>query len=84
MLVAKIVVETQPGKANLVATHLGQIKGMASPSADGDHRVTALWKVPDGDTVEGLSEVLQALNPEILQVYPALVGEEDEGAANGH
>jgi hypothetical protein len=77
MLVAKIVVETQPGKATLVATHLGQIKGMAAPSADGDHRVTATWKVPDGDTVEGLCEVLQALNPEILQVYPALV-EEDE------
>ncbi len=50
---------------------------MGSPAADGDHRVTALWKVPEGDTVEGLSEVLQALNPEIVQVYPALVGEED-------
>jgi hypothetical protein len=36
------------------------------------------------DTQRELSEVLQALNPEILQVYPALVGEEDEGAANGH
>ena len=77
MLVAKIVVETQPGKAGLVAQHLGQIKGMSLPAAEGDHRVTALWKVPEGDTVEGLSEVLQALNPEIVQVYPALVGEED-------
>jgi hypothetical protein len=77
MLVAKIVVETQPGKASLVATHLGLIKGMAGPAADGDHRVTATWKVPDGDTVEGLCEVLQALNPEIVQVYPSLVEEED-------
>jgi hypothetical protein len=33
--------------------------------------------VPDCDTVEGLSEVLQAMNPEIVQVYPALVGEDD-------
>jgi hypothetical protein len=77
MLVAKIVVETQPGKAGLVAAHMGQIKGMGRPSPDGDHRVTATWKVPDGDTVEGLCEVLQALNPEIVQVYPALVAEED-------
>lgn len=77
MLLAKIVVETRPGKASLVAEHMGHIKGMGRPSADGDHCVTAMWKVPDGDTLEGLSEVLQALNPEIVQVYPTLVGEED-------
>jgi len=77
MLVAKIVVETLPGKASLVAEHMGHIKGMAASSADGDHRVTATWKVPDCDTLEGLSEVLQALNPEIVQVFPTLVGEED-------
>jgi hypothetical protein len=39
--------------------------------------VTATWKVPEWDNVEGLSEVLQAMNPEIVQVYPSLVGEED-------
>jgi hypothetical protein len=77
MMVAKIVVETQPGKANLVAEHMGSIKGMGSPSADGDHRVNAMWLVPEGDTMEGLCEVLQALNPEILQVYPTLVGQEE-------
>ncbi len=77
MLVARIVVETQPGKANLVAEHMGHIKGMGPPSADGDHRVTATWKVPDGDSLEGLCEVLQALNPEIVQVFPTLDGEED-------
>jgi hypothetical protein len=77
MMVAKIVVETQPGKAHLVAEHMGSIKGMASPSADGDHRVNAVWRVPEGDTMEGLCEVLQALNPEILQVYPTLIGQED-------
>jgi hypothetical protein len=56
---------------------MGQIKGMGRPSPDGDHRVTATWKVPEGDTLEGLCEVLQALHPEIVQVCPALVGEED-------
>ena len=77
MLVARIVVETLPGKANLVAERMGHITGMASPSAEGDHRVTATWKVPDGDTQEGLSEVLQAFNPEIVHVYPTFVGQED-------
>ena len=77
MLVAKLVVETLPGKANLVAEHMGHIRGMGPPSAQGDRRVTAVWKVPDGDTIEGLSEVLQALNPEIVHVSPTLVGEEE-------
>jgi hypothetical protein len=77
MLVARIVVETLPGRARAVAEHLAEIKGMASPAAEGDHRVTATWKVPENDTLEGLSEVLHALDPEILEVYPTMVGEED-------
>ena len=77
MLVASIVVETLPGKALAVAERMGHIQGMGPPSADGDHRVLATWKVPEGGTPEGLSEVLHAMNPEILEVYPTLVGEED-------
>jgi len=77
MLVANIVVETLPGKARAVAERMEQIKGMGSLSADGDRRVVATWKAPDCDTVEGLSEVLQAMNPEIICVYPSMVGEDD-------
>jgi hypothetical protein len=77
MLVASIVVETLPGKARDVVERMGQIKGMAGLAAEGDHRIVATWMVPDSDTVEGLSEVLQAMNPEILQVYPTLMGEEE-------
>ena len=76
MLVANVVVETLPGKARAVAERMEHIKGMGAVSAD-DHRVTATWTVPDCDTVEGLSEVLQAMNPEILCVYPSMVGEEE-------
>ena len=76
-MLANIVVETLPGKAGRRRAH-GPAQGHGQRFlADGDHRVTATWKVPDGDTLEGLSEVLQAMNPEIVQVYPALVGEED-------
>ena len=77
MLVANIVVETLPGKAQAVAERMEQIKGMGALSADGDRRVVATWTVPDCDTVEGLSEVLQAMNPEIICVYPSMVGEEE-------
>jgi len=77
MLIANIVVETLPGKAQAVAERMGRLKGMGVLAAHGDCRVTGTWKVPEWDTVEGLSEVLQAMNPEIVQVYPALVGEEE-------
>ena len=77
MLVANIVVETLPGKARAVAERMEQIRGMGALSADGDRRIVATWTVPDCDTVEGLSEVLQAMNPEIVEVCPTLVVEED-------
>jgi hypothetical protein len=77
MLVADIVVETLPGKAQVVAERMGLLQGMGPPVAEGDHRVRATWRVHDCDTVEGLSEVLQAMNPEIVQVYPALLGQDD-------
>jgi hypothetical protein len=77
MLVANLVVETLPGKARVVAEGMGRIKGMGAPSPDGDHRVLAIWYVPDGDTPEGLVEVLHALLPEIVQVYPTLVDEQN-------
>jgi len=76
MLVATIVVETLPGAAVAVAERMGHIQGMGVPVAEGDHRVVATWRVPDNDTPEGLSEVLHALNPEIVDVYPTLAGEE--------
>jgi hypothetical protein len=68
MLVASIVVETLPGKARIVAEHMGRIRGVASPAADGDHRVTATWTIPETDKLEGLCEVLRAMNPEIVDV----------------
>lgn len=77
MIVANIVVETLPGKARTVAERMEQIRGMGPLCADGDCRVTGTWRVHDCDTVEGLSEVLHAMNPEIVCVYPAMVGEED-------
>jgi len=78
MLVANIVVETLPGMARAVAERMGRIQGMVSPSPEGDHRVVATWKVPESDTLEGLSEVLHAMNPEIVEVYPTLVGDESQ------
>ncbi len=77
MLVTDLVLETLPGAAAAVGERLGSMKGMEAIAVLGDHRITARWKVPDGDTVEGLSEVLQAMNPEIVQVLPTFEGQEE-------
>jgi len=77
MLIASIVVETLPGKARAVAERMEHLKGMGALSEEGDNRVVATWTVPES-AVEGLSEVLQAMNPEIICVYPCMVGEEEE------
>jgi hypothetical protein len=53
------------------------LRGMGALREEGDRRIVADWKVPSTDTTEGISEVLQAMNPEIVTVYPTLVSEED-------
>jgi hypothetical protein len=77
MLVANLVVDTLPGKAQAVAERMGQIKGMGLLSTEGD-RVTGSWKVPDGRTREGIYDVLRAMNPEIVEVYPTMLLSDDE------
>ena len=72
-MVTSLVVETIPGEAAVVAQRMARIPGMETSATESDHRVIATWKVPDYDTLEGLSEVLQALNPEILEVSPTVV-----------
>lgn len=77
MHVTNIVLETQPGRARSVADLVGQIEGMGLLSVEGDHRVLATWRIPEGHhpEPEGLSEVLRAMSDEILEV--ALLGEEE-------
>ena len=77
MLVANIVVETQPGKARSVADIIKHLRGVTLRSVEGDHRVIATWTVPEDQHLEpeGVSEVLQAMSGDILEV--ALTEEEE-------
>ena len=77
MLIARVVVETLPGQVRVVAERMALLTGMGSLLAESDHRLVADWKVPSCDTTEGISEVLQAMNPEIVVVYPTIMNEED-------
>jgi hypothetical protein len=77
VLMARVVVETLPGQARTVAERMSLLSGIGSLSTESDRRIVADWRVPSSDNNEGISEVLQAMNPEILQVYPTLMVEED-------
>ena len=77
MLMTRVVVETLPGQARTVADRMALLRGMGALSAESDHRVVADWRVPSTDTNVGISEVLHAMNPEIVEVYSMLVSEED-------
>lgn len=77
MLVANIVVETQPGTARSVADIIDHLRGLKLRAVEGDHRVIATWTVPEDQHLEpeGVSEVLQAMSCDIVEV--ALTEEED-------
>ena len=67
---ANVILQTVPGKASCVADAIGHVTGMELLAVDGDRRVVAAWRVPDGQAPEpeGISEVLRAISPEILAV----------------
>ena len=72
MLFADLVIETLPGMAPAVGERMGRMKSASGVTAEGDHRIHARWALGDLDHFEGLSEVLQAMNPEIVDVQKAL------------
>jgi hypothetical protein len=72
MLFAHLVIETLPGMAPAVGERMGRLSGVGGVSAEGDHCVRARWALPAGNTLEGLSEVLHAMNPEIIEVCSTL------------
>jgi hypothetical protein len=77
MRVANIVVETEPGKAQVVADLIGALRGVELHAVASDHEVRARWSFPEDQNPEpeGVTEVLLAVSGEILGV--ALVDEEE-------
>lgn len=60
----------------LVAERVSHIEGFRLFGGDGRQHVSGLWRVPEGNTLEGMCEALQALNPEIVRVYPTFIDED--------
>jgi hypothetical protein len=74
MIMATVVIETQPGQAFRVAQRMLGIQGLGPLRVADHHRLSGLWWLPEGDTAEGLSEALQAMDPDIVAVIPTFTG----------
>jgi len=77
-MIAEIIIQTVPGRAAAVAERLtwGALQVLGG---DGDHRLNAVWHCPDGATLEGFSEAVRALDPEIVAISPSYVRIDDVG-----
>lgn len=75
MIVAGVVIETQPGRAAAVAARLGDVPGLEVRGDDGDRRLAGVWSARSGEALEELAEALVAGDEEILGVFPTFAGE---------
>jgi hypothetical protein len=75
MIVADVVIQTQPGRAGAVETRLEQrVPGFQSRHVAGGNRIVATWCVPSGADPQALAKMLEALDPDIVFVNPTIVG----------
>lgn len=75
MIVAGVVIETQPGRAGAVAARLGAVPGLDLQGDDGDRRLAGVWRGPSGEALEEMAEALVAGDEEILGIFPTFAGE---------
>jgi hypothetical protein len=68
-MLAGVVIETLPGKAQAVAHRLSSLSGLRIEGDDGLSRVTAVWKIPGDMEPESLAETLYAWDGDILTVF---------------
>jgi hypothetical protein len=73
MIVADVVIQTQPGRAPAVEAHLEKaVPGFQSRRIESDC-IHGSWCAPSGQG-QALAEVLRALDADILDVNPTLLG----------
>jgi hypothetical protein len=75
MIIADVVIQTQPGRAAAVEAHLEQrVPGFQSRHVTDGDRIVASWCAPSAAQPQALAEILQAIDPDILFVNPTVVG----------
>jgi len=78
MIIAGVVIETLPGRADSVASRLAGVGGLRVQGSDGYDRVAGVWTVTDSGVLQRLGEELVRSDKEILGVHPTLVSEDKD------
>ena len=76
MIVSGVLFETIPGRAGAVAMRLAQIEGLEITGSNGRERLAAVWRGPDGHTLEKQAEQLLKTESDILGIYPTFIGQD--------
>lgn len=81
MIVAGVVIQTLPGRADAVSARLAGFGGLAVQGTDNDGRVAAVWNAADADDLTHQAESLIDRDSDVVGVYPTFVGQDVEGEA---
>jgi len=79
MVIAGVVIETQPKTAPEVAARLLASDHVRVEGGDGDRRLAVVVSAPSGAELERWAEELLRSDPRILGVFPTFVGEDGAG-----
>ncbi|MGC8916598.1 MAG: chaperone NapD [Thermoanaerobaculum sp.] len=74
MVIAGVVITTQPGQAPAVAVQLASVPFLRLVGGDGNERIAAVVEREDGEALEAWAEKLVASDDRILGVFPTFVG----------
>ncbi len=76
MIISGVVFETLPGRADAVAVRLARIAGLEITGSDGESRLCAVWRGPDGWKLEHEAEQLLHSEKDLLGIYPTFIGKD--------
>ena len=78
MVVAGLVIETVPTRAEPVARRLARHYGFTIQGMAEDRRVAAVWKGASGEELEATSARIVAEEEDVLGIFPTFVGQDEE------
>ncbi len=76
MIVAGVIIETAPGASSRVAVLLYGRPGLELQGGDGHQRLAGVWTAESGEALEKAAEALLEEIPDVVGVYPTLVGDD--------
>jgi nitrate reductase NapAB chaperone NapD len=76
MVIAGVVIHTQPGTAPQVALRLQGLPGLTIHAGDGSSRLAAVWSADSATALETMAEDLVSGADDIVGVFPTFIGED--------